>query len=71
MSSNNTNSSKSSARKTSRKRILKLANHLLLICHRIHSCDLVPAQIKTIDELSSNIFVFIYEIICNAELIGK
>ncbi len=71
MSSDDTASSKSSVRKPSRKRILKLTNHILQICHRIHSCYSVPIQIKSIDELNSNIFIFFYETICNAELIGK
>ena len=62
--------------------IIKLANELLQICHNEHDdtarsrsagatlSQTVPKQISSISQLKSNAFVFIYENICNTELIG-
>ena len=69
-SSNKSVSYKSSVKKSSRSRTIKLANHILRISHQINSSDLIKKQISSIDELDSNVFIFMYENICEAELIG-
>jgi len=53
-------------------KILNQANDLLNLCHTIGlSKEKVPKTIKSLNELKSNIFIFIYENICNTELIDK
>jgi hypothetical protein len=76
------NSNESNDKIAVKDNILKLTNELLLICHNeqnntiTSNCSLklsqiVPKQINSISQLNSNIFVFIYENVCNTELIGK
>ena len=54
--------------------LIKLANQVLNLCRfdsnsPLH--QLIPKKIESIDQISSDLFVFFYENICNTELIGK
>jgi hypothetical protein len=67
--------------------IIKLTNDLLQICydelttnesrnndktwHKRDKLNNLPRQISSIEQLNSHIFVFIFENVCNTELIGK
>ena len=61
--------------------ILNLANELLQICHANLSSTtslklnnhhpIIPTKLSSLSQLTSHVYVFIYENICNAELIDK
>lgn len=51
--------------------VIKLSNELLEICHLKGSFSNRSKSIKTINQLNSTVFIFLYEKICNAELIDK
>ena len=80
MASSGARSCKTSIEDTSTKhRVLKLANDLLKMCHNEAnmnnnsktSSQHIPKSISSIDQLKSNIYVFIYETLCNTELVDK
>lgn len=65
------NSSDNSAVKLN---IIKIANELLRLCSKndpSFKSSKIPPQIETIEQLNSNFYVYIYENVCNTELIGK
>ncbi len=54
--------------------IIRIANELLSLCTRndpdVKSLKL-PSHIDRIEQLNSHFYVYIYENVCNTELIGK
>lgn len=54
-------------------KIIKLTNDLLLSCNNQNSnnVSITPRSIKSIDELNSNLFIYLFENICNIELESK
>ncbi len=53
------------------KNIIKLANDLLQICEAPQSSENVPSRITSLSQLNSHVIVFMYENICNTQLIDK
>lgn len=74
MSTGTSLNSSSNSNQSIRDKIIKLTNDLLNTCRQQTSTtkyDLTPRNIKAVNELNSNCFIFIYESVCNSELNGK
>jgi len=51
--------------------IITLANDLLQICASPQLPDAVPAHITSLSQLTSHVYVFLYESVCSMQLIDK
>ncbi len=54
-----------------RANIINLANDLLQICSSPQLPDGVPAHITSLSQLTSHVYVFLYESVCSMQLIDK
>jgi hypothetical protein len=54
-----------------RANIITLANDLLQICSSPQLPDAVPAHITSLSQLTSHVYVFLYESVCSMQLIDK
>lgn len=72
-SDNNSKSQSQLQRQSMKKRIISLVNELisLFVNTSYPNGELIPPSIRSISELKPQVYVYLYEKICNSELIDK